>query len=730
MTSLLIFAAVAAAASWAASRLRVPTMIPKARWWPVVALSPDIDPAAVAYALGQIRKGRRGSVSVLRVGTGGGDADVWIGITGAADPGRAAAEIAAAGGGETGPEGDPPAMSATAYRWYYSSCWSSPHHEGFGDPRIHDHVRPVDGTRFADLVNSRLEADDVLLLSARPTRSGETMHAAALSTDEAAAAAWNDVPPPQRPIRPAPHPAALLAVVSAAAALIPAARWLITAQAAWTIVAAAACFAAALYALRACYIASPVVHRAVEGRAIKVPRRAPLLTRLRDRGSVAPEPAKLAVGLLAAWIGGGSRTAVVASARRAPAALLEEAAVPIGRDPAGRQCFITDTDRQWGLFAVGDPGMGKTNWLLSVAAADAAAIAGGARRSLVWIETKGEGARKAADVLRANGVDPVVVTVAEPDGPRLELIDWHNPERSAHTLTEAMKYAYGKGEIFESSAEVFNAVFKAAIDAAADREALDRLGYTGLPNVMELAFWMIGGDPENSRQAQAETALSHRESYDAVSRYTSHLSKYKSENVLEAPKNKLSGQMFAKGLWDAGTRKTVTFRTILQDHHALVVNLGPVPGGDGYTDLTARRCASMMLYMLWDEISLSCDAWQSQGRSVAVYSDELHDLVGGGGDIEVVGAMAAQGRSRGVLPVFATQWPLQLTEEARLGVLSFGSRVYFRVDNVDVAEEAARDLLDAYPSAELRTLPVGQCAARLRRDGVAQAAFTLHPPLM
>ena len=727
MTPLLIVAGVGAVASLAAARLPWPTLLPKTRWWKLTPTTPELDPGAVSYAIGQIRKGRKGSATALRIGRGGGDSDVWIGVAGASNPAHAAAEIAAAGGCQIGEECEPPKIRRD-WRWFYSTVWAVPGDDvGFPEHRLSE--QPRDGSRFADLANQRLaDPGDVLMITSKFTRSGETMNSAALSTVESAAAGWNDVPPPARPRRPPPHPlAATFAALSTLVALIPAARWGITGTGTAVAWIGAAVALVAVVGLRGAYRASPMLARALEGRGVRVPGRARLITRLVNRGEPPAQPAPLAVGLLAGWLSGGERTAVTASARHAPPALLEPAEVRIGTDPAGRDCYMTDRDRQWGVMIFGDPGMGKTTWVRNFLASDAQAVAAGAQRSIVVIETKGEGAAVAADLLRANGVEPVVVNVARAEGPRLELIDWSNPARSAHTLTEAMKYAYGPGQIFEASAEVLNAVFEAAIAAGSDPDALAQLGYNGLPNIMELGFWMCGGDPENGRQAAADTALRHLEPYGAVLRYTAHLGKYKAENVLEAPRNKLSGQRFATGLWDAGRRRTVTFRTVLEGHHALVLNLGPTAGDTGYTQLTGHRCASMAMYMLWDAITLACDSWQSQGRSVALYSDELHALAGAGGEIEVVGVIAAEGRSRGVMPVFATQWPEHLPAAARLGVTSYGTRAYFRVDNPDVADYAARDLGDAYPAEELRNLGVGQCAARVRRDEVAQSVFTLHP---
>lgn len=62
--------------------------------------------------------------------------------------------------------------------------------------------------------------------------------------------------------------------------------------------------------------------------------------------------------------------------------------------------------------------------------------------------------------------------------------------------------------------------------------------------------------------------------------------------------------------------------------------------------------------------------------------------------------------------------------------MSFGTRTYFRLEEVETADAAATDLSGGrrggYTAAEIRDLPNFNAACRMRRDGKAQATFTVR----
>lgn len=429
---------------------------------------------------------------------------------------------------------------------------------------------------------------------------------------------------------------------------------------------------------------------------------------------------------VAEWVSGGSTAALTATRRAAPDVMTTPAGVPIGVDAAGRRCWLADRDRQWGVILFGDPGTGKTTAALNLLAGDCQAIAAGQQRTVIWIETKGEGAERASTVVEANGVTPVVLNIAVADGLWLELVDRSDPTRAGQLLSEAMRYAFEPGDIQAHSQSVLTAAFRAA--ASVSNVAAAELGFPAPLNLVEAALVLLGTDAEARRALGRAASPEHRA---ALAQYVgANLTAYERRRQVDAPTNKLNALLPARGLFDGANRYWATFDYLLAEPRAVVVNVNPPSGATstGYTDQTAQRVAAMVMYVLWDAIQRCCDSWQQQDRSVAIYSDELRDIAGFGGDgLDVVRAIADQGRSRGVMPVFATQRPRQLIPGTREAVMSFGTRGYFRLESQDEAGAAADDLDSAYTAGEIRSLPVGSCVLRTRRDGQAQPAFTLQP---
>ena len=201
---------------------------------------------------------------------------------------------------------------------------------------------------------------------------------------------------------------------------------------------------------------------------------------------------------------------------------------------------------------------------------------------------------------------------------------------------------------------------------------------------------------------------------------------------MRAPRNKIENLLPAEALFEDDGRPNVGLATLITGHHVSVLDLSPMGaaqmGVDGYTPITAQRVAAICVFCAWDTIKTHCDAWQSHGKSVSIFSDELSDIARlGDAKSEVIQEMGDQGRSRGVLPAFATQRPGQIPQRTRESVMSFGNRACFRLEHYETAEMMSLDLGEVFSAAEMRSFPVGSCAARLRSDGIPQPAFTLHP---
>lgn len=728
-------AAVTAAAVLAAGLAEIPPSRGRGmRWWRLRARTPEVDPKRAARALaGVLRRFRSSQVTVVRRGSQKAVSDLWLGLRGPRRPEAAAKALADAAGCSLGEEGRPP--PAPAGRWWESvplpSQELSPEEKhrrsptrqtAALSPEAYDDDRVAEFPVYAD---GFLDGGGVWAVTAAPLRDNRHVRAVVMTTSHELAHSWTDACALRvRRVTGGVFASAALAlgVVCLTAGSGLAGPWMDGALGLGG-------------PLRAAPVAAGVLAAGVAGWRMIRPRKAEQMRLgwyLPLRWWQARRVGVLPASHFAGWANMGERAAVSAPQMTAPAPVTEPdgPAALVGHDPQGSTCWLPEADRHSGVFALGDPGTGKTTFLLGLLKADAAARASGDNKSGVWIETKGEGAARAAGVIRAAGVDPVVLRADTRTGGRLELVDWGNPSRAAHLLTEAVRYAFEFDDIRESSAEILNAVFAAV--TAAPVEAAEQWGYPeGRPNVVKVAYRLLGGEAAAGWPERARKTLEACGGPAAglfLSYLPPHKSRRDSQMLLEPPRNKMQALLPAAGLFEASGRRWVDLPRLITGRAFAVLDLSPTAAGGEYTELTAKRTAAMCLFVCWDAIKRHCDNWQQQGRSVSVYSDELSDIAGlGDARGEVVQQIADQGRSRGVWPTFATQRPGQIPPSTREAVMSFGSRVFFRLEHVETAEHVAADLDGVYTVSEIRSFGVGRCAARLRCGGAAQPAFTLRP---
>ena len=466
--------------------------------------------------------------------------------------------------------------------------------------------------------------------------------------------------------------------------------------------------------------------------------------------------------------------------RQAPPAVRATVGARIGFDPDGWAVRVPDKDRHLGVFAAGDPGSGKSTLLTHLWGSDLVARAYGAeagagpqrdgRMALIWLETKGDGAERAAAMARRVGYADhhfLLLDVTATAGPRLELLDRSDPARTATAFVEAMRYAFKAGAIEESSAGVLTSALRLAL--AASRSGDDELTRA---NPILLALTLLGGDGDPGAQAALLDRLRGRvaeptpvtagaggvaEAFARLDRpgrlglagggegplaaalrnFDRYMAMTARERngLFEPSRNKLGPNTLGAAVrlfTPDPTRRTVTFRDILTHYGVAIINLGGTQENSAHTDLLGQRLASMALYLLWDEIQANCPNWKEEGRSVGVFNDELSDISGRGSGLDVIMAMFDQGRSRGVQLALATQRLGQLPEHTREAVLSMGTKVYLSHENLDMATAAARDITGDAPGSftyrDIREMPIMEGAARVRVGGEAQPPFTLVIP--
>lgn len=703
------------------------------RWWRLEPRTPVVDPRQAARCLSGVRRGWKTSqVTIVRKGSTDSVSSLWMGVRGPRDTRAAAKALASASGCSLASEEKPGPFSRVPKWWISkpvpvsdlapedmqrrSATRSSAtlHPDAYEDDKVAD---------FAAHADIYLDDDDAMVITAVPMTDNRHTSVIVATTSRQLAQSWTDVCSPK-----VHWPMPCLTVWATSGLGLLSLLLALGSVGAFGVVLKSSVAATVLaFCAAGVGVGSSLWHlwypRAAE--KVRLHWNLPLRWWTRRKTGFVPS------SHFAGWANMGERAAVTALQKAAPLPVTHPAgeAALLGDDSEGRECWLPDKDRHSGVFAVGDPGTGKTTFLLGLLHEDASSRASGERKSGLWIETKGEGAARAADVIRDAGVKPVVLRADGNTGPRLELVDWGAPSRAAHLLTEAVRYAFEFDDIRSASAEILNAVFLACISSSA--ETAGQLGYRTRPNVLRMAYQLLGGDAADGSSAHARAVLLDSGG-EAANQFLSYLpphkSKRDSQHLMEPPRNKMQALLPAEGLFEVGDRQWADLGSLICSNQFTVLDLSPAVAGGEYTDSTAKRAAAMCMFVAWDTIKRHCDNWQREGRSVSLYSDELADVAGlGDSRAEIVQQISDQGRSRGVWPTFATQRPGQIPPATREAVMSFGSRVYFRTEHYDTAERAATDLDGVYAVSELRSFGVGICAARLRCGGVAQPAFTLYP---
>lgn len=475
----------------------------------------------------------------------------------------------------------------------------------------------------------------------------------------------------------------------------------------------------------------------------------------------------------------------------------------LGRDARGRRVVLPDVDRKGGVFIAGDPGKGKTVFALQTWRADAAARIHVPRRrdgqmAMLWLETKGEGANEAEQMLRQVGYQPgmyVRMDVTSQVGPRLDLLSTSDAHLTARRLVGAFRYAFEEGDIGERSAAALQAAFWLAL--LIDRDIADAAGLgNAAPNVMWVASLLLSSNAEaplkhglllaceteagrrmhaagggsigdamrerglklmreskdgpadlaefgdvttdlaaktQAMRAQATTGVELADAFFAWRHYDTMFSARQFAEMFEAPRNKIVGiGQAAPTLWQPSpSRPSVTLEQLLVHKGVGIINFGTSDHG-GIDQTSASRLAAVTTYMLWEQVKSDCHLWLSAGRSVGVYADELSHISGVGSGDDVISEMFDKGRSFGVQLCLATQRMTQLPRRTVEAALSFGTRVYLAAESIEGVTAAARDLNGGHEGAftgkDLRSLPRGTAAARLRFNGEGMPPFTLRVP--
>lgn len=406
---------------------------------------------------------------------------------------------------------------------------------------------------------------------------------------------------------------------------------------------------------------------------------------------------------------------VATASRDTPAPLRTRIGPLIGHGGDGALVHLSAADQVFGTAIFGKPGSGKSVlvralWAFStMERVRPSGLPGFPGRSNSMIVFENKGAQGAAAYVRwgqALGEVPVLVEVADPQSVAIDLFAVPGGVRErAEFFVNGLQYAFDDGSIRDQSFTTLVQVFTAAL-AVDDAIVAIVPGLRSGASPVYYAHVLLAGLGDEAAVGLAGAIISEAKRFESVGRCPADLTAAREalaplyegntpsgrRSIVQAPQNKVAQLLAARSWWEPGRRK-VSWAQVLTEHQSVVVNTGsPTTSVDGsmvVEDKLSGLMSSLMMFALRAAIQRHCDGWLDAGRSVSIFADELALL--SGSSPEVVTWMRNQGRSFGVRPVFATQYPDQLDQDVRRALMSFSTLVAFGQDNARVAEDIAVD---------------------------------------
>lgn len=442
----------------------------------------------------------------------------------------------------------------------------------------------------------------------------------------------------------------------------------------------------------------------------------------------------------------GVESGVGSTRQRATPPVLRGPVGPLFGFNDGGDVFLSEADMWSGVALFGLPGSGKTAYLESLwGDICGRRVSEGLRHGLVAIDVKGDGKMSGELAGWSRSVGDRLVEFHVSDKSALEGIDMFprvgSVDEQARRIVSALTYLFGETSIGARSFDTLHRVFQGALTVTPDVVG-PLLGVAANRSPFYYADILLGnrGDelgqqlfgelrarvdvlPEGVlRPVDADDWVAGVEALDPV--YGGSVTRSARQSLLDAPRTKVAALMQAEHWWSRPNK--LTWRQILENHLAVVVNVGQAPNGDQPADekLTTEM-SSLLFYTLVEEMKRSCAGWQDAGRSTSVFVDEVKQ-VAAESPVQVTW-LRNDGRSFGVRPVFATQYPQQLPADVRRTMMSFGTLVAFAQNDADAIGTLVADFgLDGaeWSAADLVGLGQFEAVVRATVDAKRQPAFT------
>ena len=484
--------------------------------------------------------------------------------------------------------------------------------------------------------------------------------------------------------------------------------------------------------------------------------------------------------VMAMWTPAGLATAKTQALHPVPE-VLTQGGIPLGLDQSNREGFLDTQTLYGGISIVGEAGSGKSGLIHGIMQwadlhrSDTAPEDWGKDTRVIDFAMKDSDGVRIMQAYRKRHADKckpgLVSFIADPHTRTIDLLgmlDGKDARLTGQQIAESMKYSFDPGDIMNDSLDVITSAMTIAVavsrvpDQNMIVERVHRLEqkYPGAANLTlqkSPIGWGVVALAASDGQTGSARALG-QVVRDMSVEYQNNENQDLARDLMQAARaaEQLYGRPDAKGhvtitnqrlldmtkssrnkvkqLMDVEhvftpQRATITWQQVLNrpgDYHFV---FAPVNETMRLPERMNKILGAWMMKRLWETIQSTCQGWQAKNKHTMLVCDELSLLANA--DDTALSGVREQGRSYGVIPVFATQYPQQLSDKLLESFMGYATFITFNTPNPEVAEKAAALLSDnlgedGWTNGAVRNLPRFCAAVRTRTKQQLQPAFLVH----
>ena len=470
--------------------------------------------------------------------------------------------------------------------------------------------------------------------------------------------------------------------------------------------------------------------------------------------------------------------------------VLSRSGVLLGKDDTGRDCYLDPSQLFGGIAINGEAGSGKTvlthgisEWAISARETTSPKIWGPDSRIIHFWMKDDTGVEVLERYRKSHGITSPqrVIYLADPNSVCLDMLgmkDGNNAMETAASVAKTMRYAFDDGDILNDSQNIITQAL--TIGVAVDRYVQEERKHNpdsangdweseivkrchqleqSYPGAEQLRMqsspigWAVVALCGSDGQAGSAKALGHvcralamelksgylygemtyaaRAAEQLYGRPDAAGHTVRSDRDIlaktNASLNKVNQFLPIEHMFTA-RRGRVTWTNILDHAGDYHIVLAP-HNGHSLPERMDKILGGWLMYRFWNTVFAHCKDWNSEGRWTMLVCDELSLLANGNDGIMPM--LREQGRSFGLILVFATQYPTQLSEAMLDSFIGYATFITYNTTIPRIAELTAKRLTDnegedGWRSGAVMNLPKFAAAVRTRTQEQLQPTFLVH----